>query len=167
MFCRNCGRDVVATAEYCPGCGARPRIGNSFCNACGAQVSPVAEMCMRCGTRLLNPQAVPAAASAVINEVSPKSRLVTFLCCIFFGIFGVHSFYAGKVVTGIVFIVLLILETVTAVILSTVLALFTAGAGFLIFGLFFIPTEIWTFVDFIMILIGKYKDSKGMAISRW
>jgi TM2 domain-containing membrane protein YozV len=167
MFCRNCGRDVVATAEYCPGCGARPRIGNSFCSACGAQVSPAAEMCMRCGTRILYPQAAPAAASAGIGGVSPKSRLVAFLCCIFFGIIGVHSFYAGKVVTGVVLIVLLILETVIAFILSTVLAIFTAGLGVMIFPLFFIPTEIWIFVDFIMILIGKYKDSKGRVISRW
>jgi len=33
-----------------------------------------------------------------------KSRVVALLLCIFFGLWGVHRFYAGKVGTGILYI---------------------------------------------------------------
>ena len=72
-----------------------------------------------------------------IKEISEKERLVTLLLCWFLGIFGVHRFYIGKTCTGL-------------------LMLFTLG----IFG-------IWTFIDLIIILIGKMTDSEGKVIERW
>lgn len=65
-----------------------------------------------------------------------KSWIVTVLLCFFLGTLGVHRFYVGKVGTGI-------------------LMLITLGA----FG-------IWTLIDFIMILIGKFSDKQGMALAR-
>ena len=47
------------------------------------------------------------AASAVANNmgfgnmISPKSRLVALLLCLFLGWLGVHRFYAGKIGTGL------------------------------------------------------------------
>ena len=83
------------------------------------------------------PQSRPTAAGPA---VSSKSRLVALLlCCIlgFFGICGVHRFYAGKIGTGI-------------------LQLLTFG------GL-----GIWMLVDLIMIICGSFKDSEGKVISNW
>lgn len=43
-------------------------------------------------------------SSTMLNEklqLSPKNKTVTLLLCIFFGAFGVHRFYAGKIGTGI------------------------------------------------------------------
>ena len=65
---------------------------------------------------------------------SSSNGLVTLILCIFFGVFGVHRFYVGKTGTGI-------------------LQFFTAGGYF-----------IWTFVDLVHILTGKFTDSEGNVI---
>lgn len=65
------------------------------------------------------------------NYVSPKNRAVAALLCFFFGIFGVHRFYVGKIGTGLLW-------------------LFTGGC----FG-------IGAFIDFIFIICGSFTDSKG------
>lgn len=38
------------------------------------------------------------------REMSPKSKTITLLLCIFLGIFGVHRFYVGKIGTGIIWL---------------------------------------------------------------
>ncbi|MBY9001306.1 MAG: TM2 domain-containing protein [Candidatus Heimdallarchaeota archaeon] len=68
---------------------------------------------------------------------SDKSRLVAFLLCFFLGYLGVHRFYVGKVGTGILW-------------------LLTAG----VFG-------IGAFIDWILILVGSFKDDKGNELSNW
>lgn len=35
---------------------------------------------------------------------APKKKWVSFFLCLFFGYFGVHKFYEGKVLLGIVYI---------------------------------------------------------------
>lgn len=66
--------------------------------------------------------------------MSTKSKGVAAVLCFFLGFLGVHRFYAGKVGTG-------------------VLWLLTAGWG-----------GIGVLVDFIMILCGKFKDGTGAYI---
>ncbi len=65
---------------------------------------------------------------------SEKNWLTTLLLCIFLGGIGVHRFYAGKIGTGI-------------------LMLITCGG-----------CGIWTLVDLIMIITGKFTDKDGNAI---
>lgn len=65
---------------------------------------------------------------------SEKNWLTSLLLCIFLGSLGVHRFYAGKIGTGI-------------------LMLITCGG-----------CGIWTLVDLIMIIIGKFTDKDGNAI---
>lgn len=69
--------------------------------------------------------------------ISPKSRMVAALLCFFLGYFGIHRFYTGKIGTGILY-------------------LFTGGL-----------CGIGALVDFIMILLGSFRDSYGMPITRW
>lgn len=66
--------------------------------------------------------------------ISPKNWLFDLLLCFFFGYFGIHKFYEGKIGMGILYI-------------------FTLG----IFGLG------W-FVDFFIILFKKSKDKYGRLI---
>ena len=60
-----------------------------------------------------------------------KSKMVALLLCFFLGNWGIHRFYVGKVGTGLIW-------------------LFTLGF-----------CGIGTIIDFIMILVGAFKDSEG------
>jgi len=71
------------------------------------------------------------------NETSNKKRLPAFLLCFFFGIFGVHRFYVGKIGTGILW-------------------LFTIGLA-----------GIGTLIDFIMIIAGLFRDKAGKKLEDW
>ena len=68
------------------------------------------------------------------NIMSDKNWLTTLLLCIFLGGIGVHRFYAGKIGTGI-------------------LQLLTVGG-----------CGIWTLIDLIMIIMGKFTDKDGNCI---
>ncbi len=65
---------------------------------------------------------------------SEKSFVAALLLCFFFGAFGIHRFYVGKVGTGILMLITL------------------GGFGF------------WALLDFIVIVIGRFKDKKGKLI---
>ena len=67
-------------------------------------------------------------------ENSEKSFVAAFLLCVLLGALGIHRFYAGRIVTGILMILTL------------------GGLG------------IWTLIDLIMIATGSFKDSKGLKI---
>ena len=72
------------------------------------------------------------------RPASPKSRLAAALLAFFLGGLGVHRFYVGKIGTGILIIVTL--------------------GGF--FG-------IWVLIDFIMILVGSFKDKEERYVANW
>lgn len=69
--------------------------------------------------------------------MTDKKILPAFLLCFFFGMFGAHRFYVGKFGTAI-------LQILTF-----------GGLG------------IWVLVDFIMIIVGSFKDKNGNKIARW
>ncbi len=69
--------------------------------------------------------------------ISDKSRLVALLLCFFVGGLGIHRFYAGKIGTGILW-------------------LLTGGC-----------LGIGSLVDLIMIICGSFKDKFGRLITRW
>ena len=71
-----------------------------------------------------------------LEQVSPKSKTVTLLLAIFLGIFGIHRFYAGKYISGVVY-------------------LFT-------YGVFYCG---WI-LDIILIIMGKFKDKNGLPIKK-
>ena len=67
-------------------------------------------------------------------ENSEKSFVAALLLCVLLGALGIHRFYAGRIVTGILMILTL------------------GGLG------------VWTLIDIIMIATGSFKDSKGLKI---
>lgn len=71
------------------------------------------------------------------NPISPKSRTAAALLAFFLGGIGIHRFYVGKVGTGI-------------------LMIFTLG------GL-----GIWALIDFIMILVGSFRDKENRLLLNW
>ena len=70
------------------------------------------------------------------SGASKKAFIPTILLCFFLGALGIHRFYVGKIGTGI-------LQLITL-----------GGLG------------IWTVIDFIMIVVGKFKDGNGLLITR-
>lgn len=66
---------------------------------------------------------------------SEKGFVPTILLCLFLGVFGAHRFYVGKTGTAVVQLLTL------------------GGLG------------IWSFVDLIMIIVGKFTDKAGLLVS--
>jgi len=99
MYCRNCGREVPAGAEFCMSCGVRPQNGTAFCHNCGTNTSPQQEVCVRCGARL------PSASSLSFGAPGEKTRIVAGLLGVLLGGFGIHRFYLGYTGIGIVQII--------------------------------------------------------------
>jgi TM2 domain-containing membrane protein YozV len=145
MYCRNCGKQLIGSPELCMNCGAKPLAGNSYCNACGAETNKLAEICIKCGAKL--------SKTGTVAGASPKSRLVLTLLAFFLGELGIHRFYAGKIGTGVVMLVLTIVGYATV---------------WLIFG--FLPLAvvwIWNLIDFIYAIVGKFTDKEGNLIVTW
>ena len=123
-----------------------------FCPNCGAVVEQGIKFCANCGTAIAGrepAQPTPAAqpyapsqpyapvAQAQQPGISPLSRTVALVLCIFIGYMGVHRFYAGKIGTGVLWL--------------------------LTWGLL----GIGVFIDFILILVGSFTDDKGLPIVNW
>lgn len=84
------------------------------------------------------PGAVPPVPSVPPRQTtSDKIMLPAFLLAFFFGVFGAHRFYVGKIGTG-------------------VLQLFTFGG----FG-------IWCTIDWILILCKAFTDKQGRRLTHW
>jgi hypothetical protein len=122
-----------------------------YCRNCGNEVSEKAIMCVACGTPpksadkyCFNCKAETTPNASICmkcgvslkGDVHPvegegKDWLTTLLLCFFLGVFGIHRFYTGHTAIGIVQLLTL------------------GGCG------------IWVLVDFIMIIVGSFKDAKG------
>jgi len=100
-----------------------------FCQDCGEIINAKAEICPKCGVR--QPYNDIRLGEQKNNE--PK-WITTLLLCWFLGIFGIHRFYTGHTVIGVIQLLTL------------------GGCG------------IWTLIDFIIIIAGNYKDAKGNLI---
>jgi TM2 domain-containing membrane protein YozV len=74
--------------------------------------------------------------TATTTQTGQKSFVAALLLCFFLGAIGVHRFYVGKVGTGI-------LQLITL-----------GGLG------------IWVLIDFIMIIVGGFKDKQGRPLAR-
>jgi TM2 domain-containing membrane protein YozV len=70
-------------------------------------------------------------------EVSPRSRLVALLLCFFFGVFGAHRFYLGRIPSAIGMLLTL------------------GGLG------------IWATIDFILIAAGSLRDGERRRVYNW
>lgn len=152
--CPECGKEISDQAASCPNCGTPIKKGDKkFCLHCGESIDKDCVICPKCGKQVKeierqdkgivinnNNNAVANANASIgglANMTSPKSRLVSLLLCLFLGWLGIHRFYVGKIGTGIIW-------------------LFTLG--FMGFGVL---------IDFIIILLGSFRDKNGFWIKNW
>ncbi len=118
------------------------------CAKCGAEI--VGNQCDYCG-EIIQPETTANTFSKEENLhvnvhvntninvpfVSPKSRTVALLLCIFLGVLGGHRFYVGKVGTGLIWLV---------------------TGGF--FG-------VGAIVDLVWICLGTFRDKEGLPVKSW
>lgn len=90
-----------------------------FCKHCGASIPIDAVICTKCGRQVESTQSQQAAQpQIVINNTNtntnqninggfgmgtPKNKWVALLLCIFGGFLGLHKFYEGRILTGILY----------------------------------------------------------------
>ncbi len=77
-----------------------------FCQHCGRRIPRPAVICTHCGCQVERMQTAP---NMVVNQNynvygNPKDKWVAFVLCFFFGLWGVHRFYEGKVATGLLWL---------------------------------------------------------------
>jgi len=143
LFCHHCGSQIADDAKTCIHCGAAtvPRgaapsaapSGMVFCRLCGSQIAAEAYVCVHCGAKVGG--ALDPLERALFPEQG-RSWVITLLLAIFFGTFGLHRFYVGKIGTGI-------------------LQLITLGG----FG-------IWWIIDVIRIVLGGFDDAEGRPLAK-
>jgi len=158
-FCQNCGSKTGsagksadwgdAPPEQTPPAQPEPQVfpegeaaglavDEKYCFSCGAVIKKAAEICPKCGVRVMRAGSPRQAADYPPGYV-PKSMIAALLLCLF--IPGGHRFYAGKIGTGILMILVLIL---------------TFGIGYFI----------WWIIDLVSICTGKFADKRGYALQR-
>ena len=122
-YCSNCGKPVEG--KFCANCG-HPVEDSSYNTENSAPQQPQYQA---------TTQNVYNTNNYYNSNISDKNWLVALLLCIFVGGFGIHRFYAGKIGTGILW-------------------LLTGGC----FG-------IGVIVDLIMIAMSNFTDGFGRKIS--
>ncbi len=122
-----------------------------YCRNCGSEVSEKAVICVACGTPPLSgnrycpnckAETSPDAGICIrcgvglinTSNHSEFDWLTTLLLCLFLGTFGIHRFYTKNIGIGIVQLLTL------------------GGCG------------LWTLIDFIMIVVGSFRDGYGKVV---
>lgn len=125
IACTECGKEISDKAAACPGCGApvtatKPAVAqrmeamDGFCPACGDDCSMNAMSCLQCGAMFdsssgqrpvakraeAEPSSAPMAPRQMLVK-SAKSRGVYIILGLFFGLLGIHNFYAGRLGIGV------------------------------------------------------------------
>ena len=103
---------------------------------CGKEVKENAVVCIHCGVATGTGHGTQVNIGDSDNGVSDKEWLVTLLLSFFLGILGIHRFYTGHTAIGV--------------------------AQLLTFG----GCGIWAFIDFIMIIVGSFKDAEGRSLKK-
>jgi len=104
-----------------------------FCSKCGSSNQKESIFCQKCGA---NMNAIQTNEQSNSSENVKKKWIITFYLTLFLGILGIHRFYNGKIVTGLIM-------------------LFTLGGGF-----------IWWFIDFILVATWAFTDKKGSRLEK-
>lgn len=122
-FCINCGNKLDDNFEFCPQCGVKingeTNDNTSFasgfteyngktkiCKKCGSEMPEDAFYCLSCGNtfeEFINEFEI---IKRKINMQTGtwKNKWISLLLCIFLGWLGIHRFYEGKVITGILYL---------------------------------------------------------------
>lgn len=121
---------------HCRNCNNEINEKAKICPKCGCEPFSETKFCQECGEPTTEKQKICLSCGCELKSQQTingegKDWLTTLLICLFAGGLGIHRFYTGH--TGIGIVQLLTL----------------GGCG------------VWCFIDLIMIITQKYKDSDG------
>ena len=164
-FCKNCGKQISDDFKLCPYCGEKveEEILEIPCQFCRKTIKSDFKVCPYCGNNNNSKKENHNNYNnyntenkennySNSNEVSHKSGIACLLLWFFFGGAGGHRFYAGQVASAFGLLALNFLGF---------FLLFSANElGIIIL----VVSGLWLLIDFILIVSGSFKDSKGKCI---
>lgn len=132
--CPECGSAISEKAANCPNCGTpiNNSANKKFCQHCGGQIDKDCVICPRCGKQVSNlsknnpdnsspiiinnNNSTSSSASSASSSASggpgmfypagrPVNKVVYCLLAFFLGGLGIHKFYAGQTMQGIIYLV--------------------------------------------------------------
>ena len=112
-----------------------------MCVACGTPPKAGDKFCYNCKAETTANATICMKCGVSLKDVNPvqaegKDWLTALLLCFFLGVFGAHRFYTGHIGLGVVQLLTL------------------GGCG------------IWALIDFILIIVGNFKDAEGHLLVR-
>ncbi|SDH46908.1 TM2 domain-containing protein [Roseospirillum parvum] len=132
--------------------GIRP--GTKYCMACGTAMPSLAAACPRCG--FTNPSG-PAGPP---QTESPKSFGVAVALCGIFGVVGIHHFYLGNIVHGLIDLGLLVGGLSLIFLGQITLDPMLVGLGVVVL----LIDALHSLVVMVRLIIGKAHDGKGRPV---
>ncbi len=91
-----------------------------FCKFCGSKIPKDAVICTSCGRQVEELKVSSSVSQPIIinntntntnnnnnntgGYVNPKNKWVALILCFFFGCLGIHKFYEGKILLGIIYL---------------------------------------------------------------
>jgi hypothetical protein len=143
MYCKKCGTYLEADSRFCPQCGTP--VEAAIHETTSHETETAYETQQETSTYHESEREPRRFEYAPYDErsgyyseaVSDRNKTILLLLCLFAGVLGVHRFYAGKIGTGILYL--------------------------LTWGLF----GIGSLVDTITIICGGFTDGDGRTIVNW
>lgn len=125
--CKFCKEKINEDAVLCVYCGrqveelrpAKAGPNQKFCKFCGQKINEDAVLCVHCGRQVeeFKSNSRHAADQPVVTVINNNSNVnhvmggrqardkwVAFLLCFFLGGLGVHKFYEGNIVMGVIYL---------------------------------------------------------------
>ncbi len=143
MYCKYCGSHMEPDCQNCIVCNKSKNTGSNYCNRCGTARLPNNSYCVNCGikftkTSFFEQLKLFADSLSTKDGCSKKNTLVIGIAV---GFTGLHNFYLGHNIKGLI-----------------QLLLFIFSLGFF--------SYVWSVVELIMLLLGRVnKDAKGRILT--
>lgn len=118
---------------YCKKCGAQVDSRDVFCSKCGFSL-PKSEDGYTSYTQQPTPSSQQSTCDCPKEGYSDKNGLAVLLLALFLGYLGIHSFYTGRTLVGVIQLLTL------------------GGCG------------IWVLIDIIMLVTGSYRDGEDKLV---